>query len=63
MAMSREMLILSMWVEVEDGVEDKAHHDYLEILQVDLTLLGEEVLIEEVIRVPSVNHDGRVQRR
>ena len=26
--LSRRMLILSIWVEVEDGVEDKVPHDY-----------------------------------
>ena len=52
MGLSREMLILNMWVEVEDSVEDRVAHDYQETLLVDLPLQGEGVLIKEVIRVP-----------
>ena len=39
------MLILTMWVEVEDGVEDKAPHNYQETPLVDLPLQGDGVLI------------------
>ena len=46
------MLILSIWIEVEDGVEDKAPHDYQETPLVDLPLQGERVPIEEAIGVP-----------
>ena len=28
MGLSGRMHILSMWVEVEDGIEDKVPHDY-----------------------------------
>ena len=38
-------LILNMWVEEEDGVEDKAPHDCKETPLVDLPLQGEEVPI------------------
>ena len=38
MGNSRGMLILNVWVEVEDGVEDKVPHDYQETLLVDLSL-------------------------
>ena len=26
--LGRRMLVLSIWVEVEDGIEDKVPHDY-----------------------------------
>ena len=45
------MLILSIWVEVEDGIEDKTPHDYLETLPVDLSLQEEGFQIGEVSRV------------
>ena len=51
MGLSGEMLILSMWVEVEDVIEDKAPQDCWYMLLVDLLLQGEGVPIEEVIRV------------
>ena len=50
--LSREMLVLSIWVEVEDGIEDKVSHDYQETLSVDLPFQGEGGLIEEAIGDP-----------
>ena len=52
MGLSRDMLVLSIWVEAEDCIEDKAPHDYQETLPVDVPLSGEWVLIDEVIRLP-----------
>ena len=46
------MLVLSMWVEVEDGIEDRVPHDYWETLPVDLPLQEEGVQSREVNRVP-----------
>ena len=43
--LSGEILILSMWVEVEVGVEDKVPHDYQETLLVGLPLLEKGVPI------------------
>ena len=40
MGLSGEMLVLSMWVELEDGVEDKAPNNYQVTLPVDLPLQG-----------------------
>ena len=54
------MLILNMWVEVEDHIEEKAPHNYWETFPVDPPLQGEGVLIEAVIRVPTVDYDGKV---
>ena len=39
------MLVLNVWVEAEDGVEDKAPHDSWETLLVDLPLQGEGIPI------------------
>ena len=38
MGLDGRTLILSIWVEVEDSVEDKEPHDYWETLPVDLPL-------------------------
>ena len=46
--LSTVMLILNVWIEVED----KVPHDYWETLPVDLPLQGEGVLMKEAIRVP-----------
>ena len=46
------MLVLNIWVEVEDGVEYKVPHDYEETLPVDLPLQEEGVQIGEVNRIP-----------
>ena len=50
--LSREMLILSMLVEVVGGTEDKEDHSFLETLLVAHPLLGVAVLIREGIKVP-----------
>ena len=39
------MVILNVWVEVEDGVEDKAPCNYQETPLMDLPLQGEGVTI------------------
>ena len=52
MGLSGGMLVLSVWVGVEDGVEDRVPHNYWETLLVDLPLQGEGVQIGEVSRVP-----------
>ena len=46
------MLILSVWVEVEDSIEDKVPHDYWETLPVDLPLQEEGVQIGEQMEFP-----------
>ena len=46
------MFILNVWVEEEEGIEDKAPHDYQETFLVDLPLQGEGVPIREANRVP-----------
>ena len=51
MGLSRETVVLNMWVEVEDGVEDRVAHDYQETLLVDVLHQG-GVPVEEAIRVP-----------
>ena len=51
MGLSGGKLILNVWIEVEDGVEDKVPHNYWETLLVDLPFQGE---------FPSANHDERV---
>ena len=50
--LSGGMLILNVWVEVEDGVEDMVPHDYWETLPIDLPLQAEGVPIEEAHGVP-----------
>ena len=52
MRLSRRMLALSVWVEVEDSVENKVPNDYQETLLEDLPLQEEGVQIREVSRVP-----------
>ena len=52
MGLSGRKLILSIWVEVEDGMEDKVPHDYEETLLVDPPLQEEGVQIGEVSGVP-----------
>ena len=52
MRLSRGTLILIMWVEVEDGIEDKVPNNYRETLLVDLPLQGEGFPIREVNGVP-----------
>ena len=54
MGLSRRMLILSFWVEVEDGVEDNVPHNYCKTLLADLPLQEEEVQIKEASTV-SIN--------
>ena len=46
------MLVLSIWVQVDDSVENKVPHNYWETFPVDLPLWGEGVLTGEVSRVP-----------
>ena len=48
--LSKGILILNVWVEVENGIEDKALHDYQETLLVDLPFQREGVPIKEAIR-------------
>ena len=50
--LSRGMLVINVWVEVEDSIEDKVPHNYQETLLVGLPLQGEGVLIREVSGVP-----------
>ena len=50
--LSQGMHSLGMLVGGEDAVEDKADHNFLKMLWVDLPLLEGEVLIMEVIKVP-----------
>ena len=50
--LSRGMLILNVWVEVEDGIEDNVPNDYWETLPVDFPLQGQGVPIKKVNRVP-----------
>ena len=45
MGLSGGMLILNMWVEVKEGIEDKMPHDYWETPPVDLPLQEEGVPI------------------
>ena len=47
--LSGGMLVLNVWAEVEDSVEDKASHNYQETFWVDLPLQGEGVQIRDVI--------------
>ena len=53
------MLILSIWVEVEDGIEDKVPHSYWETLPVVLPLQEEGVQIGKWTEFSSVDHDER----
>ena len=59
MGLSGGMLILKMWVEVEDGVEDKAPHHYWKIFLVDLPHWG-EFWSGNQREFPSVDHDKRI---
>ena len=52
MGLSRRKLILSIWIEVEDSIEEKVPHNYQETLPVDLPLQEEGVLIGEWSEVP-----------
>ena len=54
--LSGRMVILSSWVEVEDGVEDEVPHNYQETLPVDLPLQEEGVQIMEANRVHICQH-------
>ena len=40
MELSKGTLILNVWVEVKDGIEDKAHHNYQGTFLVDIPLQG-----------------------
>ena len=51
--LSKEVLILSMLVEVIDCIDDKEDHDFLETLLGTQPLMGLGVPIREVIEVPS----------
>ena len=50
--LSRGMLILNEWVEVENSKEDKVPHNYQETRPVDLPLQREGVPIGEANGVP-----------
>ena len=58
--LSREILILILWVEVENGIVEKVPHNYGETLLVDLPLQREGVQSRKQLKFPSVNHDESV---
>ena len=51
MGLGGGMLIFSVWLEVEDGIEDKVPHGNQETLPVGLSLQEEGVQIREVYGV------------
>ena len=51
--LSKEVLILSMLVEVVDSMDDKEDHDFLETLLVFHPLLGVGFQFREAIKVSS----------
>ena len=53
MDLIKEVLILSMLVEVVDNIDDRVDHDFLETLLVAHHPLGVGVPIGEAIKVPS----------
>ena len=55
--LSGRMLILSIWVEVEDGVEDKAPHNYWETLLWISLFRRREFRSGKWAEFPSINHD------
>ena len=55
--LSRRMLVLSVWVEVEDGMEDKEPHNYQETLLAYLPLQEGEFRLGKWAEFPPIDQD------